>query len=138
MNIPALLRDPNSKYFLIPLITAILGVLAKVISQNDRIGLKRPIELFYLAPNLLVANFILIICEFGKFDLISPKQQQAFSDACVSALLLNVGATFAITFLIRKFGWDCGTGRLKTWLGIIIPDILVVAVMYFVFKVLAI
>lgn len=138
MNIPELLRDPNSKYFLIPLITAVLGVVAKVISQNDKIGLKRPIELFYLAPNLLVANFILIICEFGKISFMEPGQQQVFSDACVSALLLNIGATVGITLWIRKLGWNYSTECLKTWLGIWIPDFVVVMVMYFVFKILAI
>lgn len=138
MNISELLRDPNSKYFLIPLATAILGVLAKVISQNDKIGLKRPIELFYLAPNLLVANFILIICEFNKYSFISPELQQSFSDACVSALLLNIGATFGLTFWIRKLGWNHQTGTLKPWMGILIPDFLSIVVMYFVFKTLAV
>lgn len=138
MNIAELLREPNSKYLLIPLATAILGVLAKVISQNDKIGLKHPIELFYLAPNLLVANFILIICEFSKYSLIEFEKQQAFSDACVSALLLNIGATFALTFWIRKLGWNHHTGNLKPWLGILIPDFLVIVVMYFVFKTLAV
>ncbi|MBO5627976.1 MAG: hypothetical protein J5965_02720 [Aeriscardovia sp.] len=138
MNVAELLRNPDAKYFLIPLVTAILGVVAKVISQNDKIGLKRPIELFYLAPNLLMANFILILCEFSKYIQIEPVKQQVFSDACFSALLLNFGATIGITLYIRKFGWNYCTGHLRTWHGILIPDILVIVVMYFVFKTLAI
>lgn len=134
MNIAEILRQPESKYMLIPLATAILGVLAKVISQNDRIGIKRPIELFYLAPNLLVANFIMIICEFSKYNLIAPSEQMKFNDACISALLLNIGATFALTFWIRKIGWEERTNKLKKWKGIIIPDFLSIVVMYFIFK----
>lgn len=138
MNILELLREPNSRYFLIPLATAILGVLAKVISQNDKIGIKRPIDLFYLAPNLLVANFILILSEYSKFNMIVSERQMDFSDACMSALLLNVGATFIITFWIRKLGWNPVSEQLRAWNGIIIPDLMSVAMMYFVFKIIAV
>lgn len=138
MNIPELLRDPDSKYFIIPLTTALLSVIAKVISKNDKIGLNRPIELLYLAPNLLVSNFILIICEYSKYTFIRPELQQIFSDACFSALLINIGATFGLTYMIREYGWNHQTGQLKTWMGIIIPDILTLGVMYLVFNTLAI
>ena len=70
--------------------------------------------------------------------MIEPEKQQVFSDACFSALLLNFGATLAITFCIRKLGWNHETGQLRTWRGILIPDLLVIGVMYLVFKTLAI
>lgn len=137
MNFAEILRDPNSKYFLVPITVAILGVFAKWVCSNDMIGIKRPIELFYLAPNLLVANFILIICEFSRYNEIAGSKQLQFHDMCFSALLFNIGATIIISLWIRFMGWNQSTKRLGAWKGIVLPDILAVVVMYFVFKMMA-
>lgn len=137
MNFAEILRDPNSKYFLVPITVAILGVLAKWVCSNDKIGIKRPIELFYLAPNLLVANFILIICEFSRYNYIVDSKQLKFHDICFSALLFNIGATIFISLWIRFMGWNQSTKRLRAWKGIVLPDLLAVVVMYFVFKMMA-
>ena len=137
MNFAEILRDPNSKYFLVPITVAILGVLAKWVCSNDKIGIKRPIELFYLAPNLLVANFILIICEFSRYNYIVDSKQLKFHVICFSALLFNIGATIFISLWIRFMGWNQSIKRLRAWKGIVLPDLLAVVVMYFVFKMMA-
>lgn len=137
MNLAEILRDPNSKYFLVPITVAILGVLAKWFCSNDKIGIKRPIELFYLAPNLLVANFILIICEFSRYNDIDDTKQLQFHDMCFSALMFNIGATIIISLWIRFLGWNQSTQKLRFWKGIVLPDILAVVIMYFVFKMMS-
>lgn len=136
MNVAELLRDPNSKYFLVPLTVAVLGVLAKWISSNDKVGIRRPSELFYLSPNLLVANFIMIICEFSKYALVDKSKQQLFHDSCFSALMFNIGASIAITLWIRMWGWNTYSRELRLWRGILLPDLFAIAVMYFVFRIM--
>lgn len=102
-----LLQKPDSKYFVVPLVTAILSIVAKAMSRNDQVEMKRPVEYFYLAPNLLVSNFVFICCEFSKYSLIASESQKvAFNNACVNALIFNFWMTVAITFFIRTFGWD--------------------------------
>ena len=138
MNIVEFLRDSNSKYFLVPITAAILGVVAKWACSNDKIGIRRPIELFYLAPNLLTANFIMIICEFSRYLSVEADKQQQFLDLCFSALMFNIGATVLVTMWIRSWGWNIAAKNLKSWTGIIIPDILAGVVMYFVFKIMSV
>lgn len=132
-----ILRDPNSKYLIIPLITTILGVFAKTISKNDRILKKRWIENLYLAPNLLVSNFVFICCELSKYSLIEPELQPQFNDMCISALLLNIGCSALICMGIRYFGWNEDEKQLRKWRGILLPDLASIGVMYLVFKTLS-
>lgn len=130
-----LLQNPSSKYFVVPLITGLLSIAAKVMSQNDQIKMKRPVELFNLSPNLLVSNFIFICCEFSKHPLITDLAEQSeFSTACMNALIFNIFMTIFIGFVIRKCGWDTKKKELKTWWGILIPDAAALFVMYVVFS----
>lgn len=130
-----LLQNPDSKYFVVPLVTAILSIAAKAMSRNDQVVMKRRVEYFYLAPNLLVSNFVFICCEFPKYTLITCEAQRtAFNNTCINALIFNFWMTMAITFFIRTYGWDKERKELRAGRGIWGPDVAALFVMYMVFN----
>lgn len=134
----SLLRDPNAKYFVVPVVTAFLSIVAKMMSANDKFSKARMLEYFYLAPNLLVSNFIYICCEFSRYKDIAPEMQSKLSDACVNAMIFNFWSTVGICMFIRFFGWDKDKKRLGSWFGIWIPDAAALFVMSLVFSTLSI
>lgn len=134
MNLVEYLRDPDSRYILIPVVTAVLSVFAKLVCQNDKVEADKRWDLLYLAPNLLMSNFIVICGDYSK--VVEPSRQQLLNDMCFSALLLNIGMSVLIFYFIRKWGWDFNRKTLRLWRGILIPDLISLGVMYMVFNML--
>ena len=126
------LGSPLAKFFFVPLLTAILGLIIKVSSVND----KYPLELsewFFLGPDMISAGFLLVFVELcNAIQRNLEDGTQEFTGIIVS-LLLCVASLIVMPLVIRKLGCkDIPTAgfRHKIWWGIVLPDLWGVGLLY--------
>ena len=112
------------KFFAVPLLTVLLSFIIKVSSVNDKYPTDSA-ELFYLGPDMLSAGILLVfleLCDGGA------------SPGVIAALILCGASLIFMPLWIRKLG--CKEGPVsqfwghKFFLGIIVPDLWGVALLF--------
>jgi len=128
---------PLAKYFIVPILSTLIGTLFKYSCMNDEISeIKR--DLFYWGPNLIVTTFLIICVEYYSKIIILAKavDKQTLSNNCINSILLSLAIAYIINMLIRKKGWNKEEKRWHLWYGIIIPDVVGMILLLFVMLIL--
>ena len=124
MDLISYLIHPNAKYVVVPVISLVLSTLIKYYSQNDKYAVVSW-DLFYWSPNLMTTALLLIFINFGAGE--KEHSGNAFAIFLVVFLLM--------TLLIRKKGWVTDPSNQvkhsRIW-GIIIPNIIGLAFLYYI------
>lgn len=124
------LSSPLFKYFLLPLLTAILTIIIKLSSRPDKYShLKR--DDFAIGINLCVtAMFVNVtkcaIVATNLLNIVDPTRIKRYSDLILTLMMWSIGmlfATFVLAYLMRKNAWEYDSRRQKMVWGIVIPNI---------------
>lgn len=129
--------DPLAKYFIVPILSTLIGAGFKYSCMNDEISeIKR--DLFYWGPNLIVTTFLIICVEYYSkiFILTEAVDKQTLSNNCINSIWLSLSIAYIINMLIRKKGWNKKKKKWHLWYGIIIPDVVGMVLLLFVMLIL--
>lgn len=135
IDILSLLSDANARYFVVPTISLVLSAFLKYFCQNDKYA-AMSWELFYWGPNLMTTALLLIFIDYGANANIDGGSKN-YGNLMFTYILLLVG----MTLLIRKKGWKAdGIKEIRhaRFLGIILPDIIGFAYLYYILSVFSI
>ncbi len=136
-NIFSIVGCPMAKYFVVPVISTVVGMMLKYSCMNDEMS-KFNRDLFYWGPNLMATTLLIICVEYySKMSLITDvKKQNDFSSNCINSLLLTFAVIYVVNLLIRKKGWDKEANQWSMWGGIILPNAICFLLMLFVMLIL--
>lgn len=124
------LSSPFFKYFLLPLLTALLTIFVKLSSRPDRRSYVTR-EDFAIGINLCVTAIFVIItkCVIVAGTLISvtdPDKIKRYSDLLLTMVVQSTGMIvllFILAYIMRKLAWDYDFRGIKMGWGVVIPDI---------------
>lgn len=124
------LSSPFFKYFLLPLLTALLTIFVKLSSRPDRRSYVTR-EDFAIGINLCVTAIFVIItkCVIVAGTLISvtdPDKIKRYSDLLLTMVVQSTGMivlVFILAYIMRKLAWEYDFRSIKMVWGVIIPDI---------------
>ena len=130
------LSSPLAKFFLVPLITILIGLFIKVSSVNDKFKTDTK-EWFFLGPDLISAGLLLVFVELCN-NLQQTSMSSTDNSGIVIALVLSTLSILLMPFWIRKFGYVeqpiiQGYSH-HFWRGIVVPDIWGLAVLFSILK----
>lgn len=131
-----------AKFFFVPILTVVLGMVIKVSSSNDKMRINGR-ELFFLGPDLLSAGFLLVfveLCNSIQNNItVANGSMVGFNTGLLTALLLCIVSLLLMPLWIRKLGYQNTRFpwvQHKLWLGIIIPDLWGCALLFGILKLL--
>lgn len=79
LSIISYLGKSESKYVVVPLITIILGLVLRLICQNDKFVYSHR-EYFYWAPNLLTSALLVIFLDYCKHSQVVIPNKDEYVD----------------------------------------------------------
>ncbi len=135
IDILSLLSDTNAKYFVVPSVSLALSAFLKYFCQNDKYA-ALSWELIYWGPNLMTTALLLIFIDYGAHANIGGGSKN-YGNLVFTYIILLIG----MTLLIRKKGWKAnGINEVRHahFFGIILPDIIGFAYLYYILSVFSV
>lgn len=131
LSVISYLGKPESKYIVVPLITIILGLVLRLVCQNDKFAYSHR-EYFYWAPNLLTSALLVIFLDYCNHSQIDIPNKNLYVESVITAFMAWFCTLFIVIGIIRKWGWfDCNGRPRPTLLGgILVPDAIGVMLLY--------
>ena len=138
IDILSLLSDTNSKYFVVPSVSLALSTFLKYFCQNDKYA-ALSWELFYWGPNLMTTALLLIFLDYAAYcnAEITTEKSKDYGNL----MFIYIVIVFFMMLLIRKKGWkpnSIGGVRHAHVLGIILPNIIGFAYLYYILYVFSV
>jgi hypothetical protein len=137
-HINAVLAHPWFLYFAVPLLAVLLGIYLKYVTRNDHHKSFVKEDLAFGLELAVTALILFMTASVGTAvsakSATDTKVKQALEDKLMSVpwtLLAFVLLIWGTSTLIRKFGWK-DEAQLRVAAGIVLPDLLGVAVLLFV------
>lgn len=137
LSVIGYLGNPESKYVVVPLITIILGLILRLVCQNDKFVYSHR-EYFYWAPNLLTSALLVIFLDYCNHSQSVIPNKDEYVDSVVTAFMVWFFTLFLEMGLIRKWGWDVVNGKPRPSLigGIVAPDVIGIILLYAVLRIM--
>ena len=120
-----LLKNPAFSAFAAPLLAVAFAVFVKWSSQNDRHAKFRK-EDIAVGQELAVSSVFALVLAMPLLRNTVPVSEPAAAAAGEPVMetallaLMFLSALWIISTIVRKAGWDAD-GRLKLWIGLVLP-----------------
>ncbi|WP_374988648.1 hypothetical protein Q5794_02335 [Priestia megaterium] len=129
-----ILASPFFFNFCIPLLTTFFVVFVKRVSKNDTHLQRYNKEDWAIGIDLSVSSVLIYAVESAKQYRMSVEKPHIEYEMNNWTIVLLIVGLWIISHIIRSYGWD-NQGKLN-WIGIIIPNIYGLIVLFFVFHII--